>query len=106
MNSEFPVFSIVAEDENNLILGIANYILHENTSTLTPVCYLQDLFVDPKMRGFGIGGKIIDWLLLEVKMQNWSRLYWHTKENNYRARELYDKYNSHSGFLLYKVLPS
>ena len=32
-----------------------------------------------------------------------SRLYWHTKETNYRARALYDKYNRHSGFLRYVV---
>ena len=31
-------------------IGMANYIIHENTWTLTPVCYLEDLFVDPKKR--------------------------------------------------------
>ena len=39
----------------------------------------------------------------EMKQQGWSRLYWNTKENNYRARGLYDKYTPHSGFLRYVV---
>ena len=46
---------------------------------------------------------LIDWLVEEMKLQGWSRLYWNTKENNYRARGLYDKYTPHSGFLRYVV---
>ena len=46
---------------------------------------------------------VIDWLVEEMKTQGWSRLYWHTKENNYRARGLYDKYASHSGFVRYAL---
>jgi GNAT superfamily N-acetyltransferase len=50
-----------------------------------------------------VGKRLIDWLLEETKRQGWSRLYWNTKENNYRARGLYDKYAPHSGFLRYVV---
>jgi len=82
---------------------MANYIIHEATSTPTPVCYLQDLFVDPDRRASGVGRLLIDWLVAEMNSQGWSRLYWHTKENNYRARGLYDKYTPHSGFLRYAV---
>ena len=97
-----PVHGIVAEEAGRVI-GIANYIIHEITSTLTPVCYLQDLFVDPTLRAGGVGKQLIDWLVAEMKAQGWSRLYWNTKENNYRARGLYDKYTPHSGFLRYVV---
>ncbi len=102
MDTASPVHGIVAEDAGQVI-GIANYIIHENTSTLTPVCYLQDLFVDPTLRAGGVGKQLIDWLVAEMKAQGWSRLYWNTKENNYRARGLYDKYTPHSGFLRYVV---
>jgi GNAT superfamily N-acetyltransferase len=102
LDPAFPVHAIAAEAEGELI-GIANYVTHENTSTLTPVCYLEDLFVDPNRREAGTGKQLIDWLLAETKAQGWSRLYWHTKENNYRARGLYDKYGPHSGFVRYVV---
>jgi hypothetical protein len=46
---------------------------------------------------------LIDWLMAESKTRGWSRLYWHTKETNYRARGLYDKYTRHSGFLRYVI---
>ncbi len=98
-----PVHAIVAEDAEAGVLGIANYLTHESTSALSPVCYLQDLFVDPLWRGGGVGGLLIDWLVEEMAEQGWSRLYWHTKEDNYRARGLYDKYVRESGFLRYVI---
>jgi GNAT superfamily N-acetyltransferase len=94
---------IVAEREAGGVVGIAHYVIHESTSFLQPVCYLEDLFVDPSCRAQGVGKRLIDWLVAEMAAQKWSRLYWHTKENNYRARGLYDKYIPHSGLLRYVV---
>lgn len=98
-----PVRAIVAEREGEGVIGMANYLVHENTWTLSPVCYLQDLFVDPRRRAAGVGKQLIDWLVAEMHAQGWSRLYWNTRENNYRARGLYDKYTPHSGFLRYVI---
>ena len=97
------IFAIVAVREGEGVIGIANYLLHENTATLGPVCYLQDLFVDPARRSAGVGKALIDWLVGEMKAERWSRLYWNTRENNYRARGLYDKYTPHSGFVRYVI---
>jgi GNAT superfamily N-acetyltransferase len=102
MDPASPVQAIVAE-QHGKVIGIANYLPHDNTSTLTPVCYLQDLYVEPGLRAGGVGQQLIDWLVAEMKRQGWSRLYWNTKENNYRARGLYDKYTPHSGFLRYVI---
>ncbi len=82
MDAASPVHGIVAERAGDGVIGIANYIIHENTWTLTPVCYLQDLFVDPQQRAAGVGQQLIDWLVAEMTGQGWSRLYWHTRENN------------------------
>lgn len=108
MDVASPVHAIVADDSAvNVIgvIGICNYIIHDNTSTLTPVCYLQDLFVDPTRRAAGVGQQMIDWLVAEMKAQGWARIYWNTKENNYRARGLYDKYTPRDGFVRY-VIPN
>ncbi|WP_117209560.1 GNAT family N-acetyltransferase [Allorhizocola rhizosphaerae] len=99
------VHAIVADDPHDGVIGMANYVIHENTSALTPACYLQDLFVDPGARGHGVGKLLIDWLLAETQAQGWYQLYWHTREDNYRARSLYDKYTPHSGFLRYVLRP-
>jgi GNAT superfamily N-acetyltransferase len=98
-----PVHAIVAETKADGVIGIANFVIHEHTWALTPACYLQDLFVDPRTRAKSVGKQLIDWLVAEMKARRWCRLYWATKETNYRARGLYDKYGPHSGFLRYVV---
>jgi GNAT superfamily N-acetyltransferase len=103
MDVTSPVHAIVAVWEPDQVIGIANYLIHESTSALAPVCYLQDLFVDPVTRATGAGKLLIDWLIAEMNTQGWSALYWHTKENNYHARGLYDKFTPHSGFVRYVI---
>jgi GNAT superfamily N-acetyltransferase len=78
-------------------------VIHESTSAVTPSCYLQDPFVDPAQRGAGVGRQRIDWRVEEMQREGWARLYRHTKENNDRARALYDAYTPHSGFLRYVI---
>jgi GNAT superfamily N-acetyltransferase len=97
------IHAIVAEHPAHGVIGIANYILHENTWETDPVCYLEDLFVEPSLRAGGVGEKLIDWLKAAMTAQGWSRLYWLTKENNYRARGLYDKYTPRDPFVRYTV---
>jgi GNAT superfamily N-acetyltransferase len=96
-----PVHAIVAEADGLGVVGIANYVVHQSTSTITPVCYLQDLYVDPTVRAAGVGRRLLEWLYVEAATRNWSRLYWQTKEDNYRARALYDRFTPHSGFVRY-----
>jgi len=103
MDQASPVRSIVAEREHDGVIGMANYLIHENTWTRTPVCYLEDLFVDPDKRAAGVGQQLIDWLVAEMRQRGWARVYWHTRENNYRARGLYDKYSRVDGFVRYVV---
>jgi len=103
MDRASPVHAIVADDETHGVIGIANYVIHEHTLGLTPACYLGDLFVDPARRAGGVGERLIAWLRDEMKKAGWTRLYWHTRLNNYRARGLYDTYTPHSDFVRYTV---
>lgn len=95
------VHAIVAERPGEGVVGIAHYLLQDSTSALAPGCYLQDLYVDPDVRGGGVGRALIDWLWNETRVRGWSSLSWQTRETNYRARMLYDNYTPHSGFLRY-----
>ena len=98
-----PVHCTVACDANGGVQGICNYILHDNTWTLTQVCYLEDLFVDAAVRGQQYGKALIDWLVEQMNVQAWSRIYWMTKEDNAYARRLYDRYTPRDAFVRYVI---
>jgi GNAT superfamily N-acetyltransferase len=104
MDENSPVQCIVADSAKEGVIGMANYILHDSTWAIEPICYLQDMFVKPDVRANGTGEAMLDWLKEQMTEQGWARLYWLTKENNYRARGLYDKYTPHSGFVRYVVV--
>src|ERR1700722_14597482 len=54
LDAAAPIWAIVAEDSDDGVIGIANYLVHESTSPLTPVCYLEDRNVhQPRRRGGG-----------------------------------------------------
>ncbi len=103
MDPASPVHCALSCDASGRVQGMTNYILHDNTWTLTPVCYLEDLFVDPAVRGQQYGKALIDWLVAQMKAHGWSRVYWNTREDNAYARRLYDRYVQADDFVRYVI---
>ena len=68
-------------------------------------CLLYKRVPSEPLRAAGVGEHLINSLVAEMKREGWSRLYWHTRLNNYRARGLYDKFTPHSDFIRYTVYP-
>ena len=64
-------------------------------------CYLQDLFVDEAVRGRGVARALIEQVAGAARDRGAARFYWHTREDNTRARALYDKVASYTGFIRY-----
>jgi GNAT superfamily N-acetyltransferase len=88
---------------DNLTAGFSISVLHEGTWTVTPICYLEDLFVELKFRGKGIGRLLIQDLVDRARASGWSRIYWHTRASN-PARRLYDKFVQADDFVRYRML--
>lgn len=59
----------------------------------------NNLFVDPEARGGSIGERLIAFLLDRNRERGWSRVYWVTKEDDARARRLYDRFALADGFI-------
>lgn len=85
------------------VVGFAIHHFHDSTWVKTPDCYLEDLFIDANIRGKGIGRALIDDLISICKDKGWSRLYWHTNEDNAQARKLYDSYVQSDGHIRYRI---
>lgn len=93
----------VAEDDNAVLVGFTQYQLMHRSLGGSMVCYLSDLYVNPEIRGGGVGRALIDNVVQFAKGKGIPGVRWLTQENNYTARRLYDTYVSKSDFLLYSV---
>ena len=97
-----PVLGRVAESDGRVV-GFSNSVLHESTWAAAPICYLEDLFVDPAVRGKGVGRLLLQDLVELARQSGWPTLYWHTRGSNATARRLYDTFTSADDFVRYVV---
>jgi GNAT superfamily N-acetyltransferase len=92
----------VAEVDGALI-GFAVWHRHVASWSLKDDCYLEDLFVDDPARGQGIGRALIEDLVAVATEGGCGRIYWHTDEDNARARALYDSFAPADGHIRYRL---
>ena len=102
LDPDSAITCVVAEVDGQ-VCGFANCVVHENTWETQPICYLEDLYVDPAARGSGVGRALIEWLRNAMRAEGWARLYWHTREDNERARRLYDRFAEADDFVRYVI---
>jgi len=102
INNEQKMHGFVAEDENGVI-GFTHCLFRPSTWTQTDYCYLEDLFVDPNIRGRGVGRALMNRVIELAKEKNSKRVYWTTQEFNKTARVLYDSITSVSEFVQYRL---
>lgn len=87
-NKKYDVHGLCALNKTDMV-GILHYVLHPVAGSITPVCYMQDLFVDPIHRRQGIAAALIKKLADIGEMQKWNRIYWLTEGSNESAQKLY-----------------
>ena len=102
LDPEFNMKCAVAIDDG-VIVGFTTYNLQNSTWSEGGHCYLEDLFVDPAVRGKGVGRALIEYVKSYAIENNCSRLYWNTDEDNATARRLYDTYALESGKRQYRI---
>lgn len=98
-----PMHCAVAERDGRLI-GMVHYIRHRSCWTVGDYMYLQDLFVDPDVRGQGVGRALIEHVYARAAQAGASRVWWLTHESNATAMLLYDRIAQKSGFVQYRRL--
>lgn len=87
--------------------GVAQGFMHfrEMPSPLRgrSVGFLDDLFVDPQLRGSGIVDALFAELNNQCKEKKWPFIRWITAEDNYRARGVYEKYAEKTHWVTYQL---
>tara|TARA_B100000768_G_scaffold43719_1_gene42502 strand:- start:31 stop:486 length:456 start_codon:yes stop_codon:yes gene_type:complete len=92
--------ALVANQGNNL-MGLVHFIYHPHNWKVEDVCYLQDLFVLPTIRGIGVGRALIEAVYSAADKNETSTVYWLTQGSNKQARKLYDNIGSVTSFIKY-----
>ena len=86
------------------LVGITHFLVHPSTSE-PDLCYLEDLFTDPAVRGRGVARALIEAVREWAREHGCGSVYWQTHETNAVARRLYDDVARNEGYLVY-TLPS
>lgn len=98
-----PIHCLLAFDAEGRPVGMTHYVLHLHTWSLRAICYLEDLYVSPDARGSGAAPAMIAGLKEIGQAEGWRRIYWHTHDDNYRARSLYDRVAKRTNYVRYDI---
>ena len=96
-------------DQNGLLalldgkpVGLVHYIFHAHNWKVDEVCYLQDLYAEPAVRGTGVGRALIEAVYAAADKVGRPSVYWLTQDFNTTARQLYDRIASVTPFIVYR----
>jgi ribosomal protein S18 acetylase RimI-like enzyme len=103
--AEGKIVCLMALDEQGRPVGIAHIREFLRPLRATIAGYLDDLFVDPGLRGAGIVDELFAAAKALGKERGWSVVRWITAENNYRARAVYDRVATRTNWITYDLLP-
>ncbi|GGD20547.1 GNAT family N-acetyltransferase [Aureimonas glaciei] len=95
---------LIAEADGQPI-GLVHFLFHRHCWRVENVCYLQDLYADPDVRGTGVGRKLIEAVYAEADAAGCPTVYWMTQEFNATARTLYDRIAAVTPFIKYQRKP-
>lgn len=94
-------FNCLVAEQNGQLVGLTHYLFHRNCWKIENVCYLQDLYASPTVRGTGVGRALIEAVYAKADAAGAPRVHWMTQENNATARQLYDRIATKSEFVQY-----
>ena len=97
------IHGAIARDDDGRAVGIVHWLAHPSTWSASHYTYLEDLFVDPSVRGGGVGRALIAHVTEAARAAGSDKVYWLTAETNATARALYDRVASRSGFVHYEI---
>ena len=94
---------VVALDPQARLIGLAHYRAMPSPLRGSEVGFLDDLFVDPSCRGSGAAEALLRHVDAIARTKGWSVVRWITRDNNYRARGLYDRLALRSDWVTYEM---
>ena len=95
-------YSCLIAELDGTPVGLAHFVYHRHCWRTDNVCYLQDLYADPQVRGQGIGRALIEAVYAAADASQQPSVYWTTQSDNHAARKLYDRIGQLTPFIKYQ----
>jgi len=93
--------ALVAEDDTGRAIGLAHYRPFARPLSASTGGFLDDLFVDPALRGQRVADALIEALTQIGRERGWSVIRWITADDNYRGRGVYDRLAKRTTWITY-----
>lgn len=97
------VEGLVAIDQDGRAVGLAHFRPFSRPLRACVGGFLDDLFVDPRVRGQGVAQALIGAVAEIGRRRAWNVVRWITAEDNYRARAVYDRVAKKTPWLTYDI---
>jgi GNAT superfamily N-acetyltransferase len=101
MDPAHEVKGLVAVDETGRAVGLAHYRPYARPLRGGYGGFLDDLFVDPAMRGRRIADALIEAVATIGRERGWGLIRWITADDNYRGRAVYDRLATRTMWITY-----
>ena len=102
MDENHEVKGIVYEVDGNLT-ALAHYRAMPRPLKGKYIGFLDDLYVDPTYRNQKIGKKLMNKIKVISKSENWDLVRWITRQDNIKAKTLYDKISEKTNWDVYEM---
>jgi GNAT superfamily N-acetyltransferase len=86
-----PPFEIFLAFDGDKAVGYAFYFYTYSTFLAKPTLYLEDIYINDKYRGSGIGKKLMEKLFSTAKAKKCGRMEWIVLDWNKNAINFYDR---------------
>lgn len=97
---------LVAVDEHDVVVGLANLRRFARPSTAATGLYLDDLFTSPAARGAGVATALLHEAAAVATHEGVNVVRWITAKENETARRLYDKVAVATPWVTYDMKPA
>ncbi len=98
-------FSCLIAEVDGRPVGLVHFLFHRHNWKIENVCYLQDLYTDPSVRGQGAGRALIEAVYAAADANGTPAFYWLTQDFNAEGRRLYDRIGQVTPFIRYNRKP-
>lgn len=102
LSDEAHEFSGLVVDTGAGLGGLVHFLYHRDTWTVASTCYLEDLYVEPTLRGTGLGRALIEGVYEQADQAGAAGVYWTTQSFNTVGRRLYDRVATLTPFVQYE----